>query len=33
VSRCEPYREMIEFNLGLGRNAMAIWQGLVDEHG
>lgn len=33
VSRCEPYREIIEFGLGLGRNAMAIWQSLVDEQG
>ncbi len=33
ASRCEPYREVIEFALGLGRNAVAIWQSLVDEHG
>jgi len=33
ISRCEPYREIIEFGLGLGRNAMAIWQSLVDEQG
>jgi transposase len=33
ASRCEPYREVIEFGLGIGRNAVAIWQSLVDEHG
>lgn len=32
ASGCEPYREVIEFGLGLGRNAMAIWQSLVDDH-
>jgi transposase len=31
--RCEPYREVIEFGLGIGRNAVAIWQSLVDDHG
>jgi hypothetical protein len=30
ASACEPYREMIELRLSLGRNAMAIWQELVD---
>ena len=30
---CEPYREAIELGLGRGRNAMAIWQDLVSEHG
>jgi transposase len=29
----EPYREMIELELSRGRNAMGIWQDLVDEHG
>ena len=33
TSRCEPYRDLIEQRLGLGRNAVAIWQELVDEHG
>lgn len=33
ASACEPYRELIEAALGRGRNAMAIWQDLVDEHG
>jgi transposase len=32
ASACEPYRELIELALGRGRNAMAIWQDLVDEH-
>lgn len=32
-SACEPYRETIEAAIGLGRNAMAIWQDLVDDHG
>jgi hypothetical protein len=30
---CEPYRERIEIGLGRGRNAMAIWQDLVSDHG
>ncbi len=30
---CEPYRELIEGKLRLGRNAMAIYQDLVEEHG
>lgn len=29
----EPYREMIELELSRGRNAMGIWQDLVDGHG
>src|SRR5581483_7311951 len=33
ASACEPYREVIEQGLGLRRNAMAIWQDLVDQHG
>jgi len=32
-SACEPYREFIEASLAKGRNAMAIWQDLVDDHG
>ena len=32
ASACEPHREVIVEALGLGRNAMAIWQGLVDGH-
>jgi hypothetical protein len=32
-SACEPYRDLIEQGLGRGRNAMAIWQDLVSEHG
>jgi transposase len=32
-SSCEPYREVIELGLSRGRNAMAIWQDLVDSHG
>ena len=33
VSACEPYRELIVEALGRGRNAVAIWQDLVDDHG
>lgn len=33
ASACEPYRELVERGLRLRRNAMAIWQELVDEHG
>jgi hypothetical protein len=33
ASACEPYRELIVEALGRGRNAMAIWQDLVDMHG
>ena len=29
----EPYREMIELELSRGRNAMGIWQDLVDKYG
>ncbi len=32
-SACEPYREVIELGLSRGRNAMAIWQDLADDHG
>jgi len=32
ASACEPYRELIEQALERGRNAMAIWQDLVDTH-
>jgi transposase len=33
ASACEPYRELITDALGRGRNAVAIWQDLVDDHG
>ncbi|PYP66468.1 MAG: IS21 family transposase [Gemmatimonadetes bacterium] len=33
ASACEPHRDMILEALGRGRNAMAIWQDLVDSHG
>ncbi len=33
ASACEAHREVIERALGQGRNAMAIWQDLVDDHG
>ena len=33
ASACEPYRELIVDALGRGRNAMAVWQDLVDDHG
>jgi len=33
VSACAPYREVIELGLSRGRNAMAIWQELVDTCG
>jgi transposase len=33
ASACEAYREVIELGLSRGRNAMAIWQDLVDGHG
>ena len=33
ASACEPYRELIIEALRRGRNAMAIWQDLVDDHG
>ncbi len=32
-SLCEPHRTFIEAQLRLGRNAMALYQELVDEHG
>jgi transposase len=32
-SACDPYRETIELGLSRGRNAVAIWQALVDQHG
>jgi transposase len=33
ASACEPFREAIELGLSHGRNAMAIWQDLVADHG
>lgn len=33
ASACEIYREGIEQAVSRGRNAMAIWQDLVDDHG
>jgi transposase len=33
ASACEPFREMVEAALAAGRNATAIWQDLVDDHG
>jgi transposase len=33
ASACEPYRELIEAAVGRGRNAVAIYQDLVDDHG
>ena len=33
ASACEPYRALIAEALGRGRNAMAIWQDLVDDYG
>jgi transposase len=33
ASACEPFREVIVEALGRGRNAVAIWQDLVDDHG
>jgi transposase len=33
ASACEPYAEVIELGLSRGRNAMAIWQDLVDING
>jgi transposase len=32
ASACEPFRELIEVGLSRGRNAMGIWQDLVDQH-
>jgi len=33
ASACEPFRELIAVALSRGRNAKAIWQDLVDDHG
>jgi len=33
ASACAPYRDAIELGLSRGRNAMAIWQDLVDTYG
>jgi hypothetical protein len=33
ASACEPYREIIAEALTRGRNPVAIWQDLVDDHG
>src|SRR5579872_3941614 len=33
ASACEPYRALIVDAVRRGRNAMAIWQDLVDDHG
>ena len=33
ASACEPYRDLIVEAVGRGRNAVAIWQDLVDDHG
>jgi len=33
ASSCEAHREFIETSLAKGRNAMAIWQDLVDQYG
>jgi transposase len=33
ASACEPFRELIEQAFSQGRNAKAIWQDLVDDHG
>jgi transposase len=32
-SICEPFRETIEIGVSGGRNAMGIWQDLVNDHG
>jgi transposase len=32
-SRCEPHRAWIELQVGLGRNAVSIYQDLVERHG
>jgi transposase len=32
ASLSEPYRELIDEGLSRGRNAMSIWQELVDRH-
>ena len=33
ASVSEPFRELIENGLARGRNAMSIWQEMVDRHG
>ena len=33
ASACEPFRETMESDLNHGRNAMGIWQDLVDKYG
>jgi transposase len=33
ASACEAWREVVELGLARGRNAKAIWQDLVDDHG
>lgn len=33
ASACEPFRDLIQSGLECGRNAKAIWQDLVDDHG
>ena len=33
ASACEPYRELITAAMSRGRNAVAIYQDLVDDHG
>ena len=33
ASACEPYRDFIAEALARGRNAVAVWQDLVDYHG
>jgi hypothetical protein len=33
ASACEPYREIITEALARGRNAVAIWQDMVDDYG
>jgi transposase len=33
ASACEPYRNLIEAAVRVGRNAKAIWQDLVSQHG
>ena len=33
LSVCEPYRDLIVDAIRRGRNAVAIWQDLVDQHG
>ncbi|MBE0657800.1 MAG: hypothetical protein IH602_08910 [Bryobacteraceae bacterium] len=33
ASACEPHKDFVEVSLAKGRNAKAIWQDLVDDHG